>query len=620
MKSFNSLLFGTVISLLVACSAGQEPIDIHSAEENSFLLTATTEAEADTRTTLGQDLTSVLWMPKESISVFRGGKMASFTSDNKEKAATVTFRGTLPEASGQGKSIYGLYPYDAHAVISNGVISTSLPAEQTGTENTFANGLFISAGYSETSEMDFYNACSGIRFMLDRNDIRRVTILANGGEFLAGRFSFGFNDKLPTVQSVSEGFSEVTLTAPAGGTFKADTWYYIVTLPGSLEKGYTILLEGDHIQGCVRSSTRFDLSRNKFRSARLDASRVDYKSEQDYDIENAGARAYLEEVDYSNDPDYSRTEVANYTGTDKPLPVKLSWKGEAKTIRMSTRPDLSDSWEVSVNASPASVPNLIPGMRYFYSVVSRDGSILRESCVIPKGPLRMIDGLSKNVRDLGGWKCGDKTIRYGRIYRGARLDDIQNKPAEKEVLFQTLKVGIDLDLRGLPPGSLGGSGEKNPWKPTDPITYVNIQLWHYFVEDYRQYNVPDIAEGASGDQYQKAIRSIIGWLEEGKVVYFHCHGGSDRTGTLAFLLEALLGVSEEDLSKDYELTYFSESDRRRNSSTGWYFKPMVKYLRTFAPGRSIQEQVTAWAHTRFSENTDPLSDVEIKQLQSLLLE
>lgn len=35
-------------------------------------------------------------------------------------------------------------------------------------------------------------------------------------------------------------------------------------------------------------------------------------------------------------------------------------------------------------------------------------------------------------------------------------------------------------------------------------------------------------------------------------IIFHCRGGADRTGSLAFILNALQGVSEADLIKDYE--------------------------------------------------------------------
>ena len=43
----------------------------------------------------------------------------------------------------------------------------------------------------------------------------------------------------------------------------------------------------------------------------------------------------------------------------------------------------------------------------------------------------------------------------------------------------------------------------------------------------------------------------------GKSIYFHCRIGTDRTGTLAYILEGLLGVSEEDRVDDYELSFFS---------------------------------------------------------------
>lgn len=602
------------LCLFAACSTKEEATPPSSLE---VILTATTEGNDGTRTTLDEDYTAVLWMPDEILSVFRGGKMAEFTSTNTEKTSSAQFKGTLPEAGGDN-AIYGLYPFSADASISKDVISTSLPAEQVAVAGTFNNNLFISVARTETYEMGFYNVCSGLRFMLDRADIQSVTFLSNGGESLAGNFSVGFDkDGKPALKAVEEGSSEVRLTAPYGKPFESGVWYYVVTLPTSLEKGYTLLLEGEGVQGTVRSSNAISLNRSKFRSVKLDASRVDYKKESDYDIVNAGVRAYLENVDYSDDPDYKRSDVSKYSGSDKPNPVKLSWDGKASVIRMSTSPDLSNYREIKVDASPESVYNLIPGVRYFYSVLAADGTVLKESCVIPKGPMRMINGVTKNMRDLGGWKAGDKTIRYGMIYRGARLDDIQSNPSAKAIIFDDLGLSIDLDLRGLPPGTQGGSGEKNPWTAADPIQYFNIQLWHYFVPTASQYDSSvQVSPGASAEVYRSTLRTILGWLKAGEVVYFHCHGGSDRTGTLAFLIEALMGVSENDLSKDYEVTYYSGSKRKRNGESGWYFGPMVRYLRTFAPGKTIQEQVTTWATT--GENA--LTMEEVEELKALLLE
>ena len=45
-------------------------------------------------------------------------------------------------------------------------------------------------------------------------------------------------------------------------------------------------------------------------------------------------------------------------------------------------------------------------------------------------------------------------------------------------------------------------------------------------------------------------------------IYAHCWGGADRTGTLCFILSAILGVKEEDLFTDYEFTSLSVWGRR----------------------------------------------------------
>ena len=56
-------------------------------------------------------------------------------------------------------------------------------------------------------------------------------------------------------------------------------------------------------------------------------------------------------------------------------------------------------------------------------------------------------------------------------------------------------------------------------------------------------------------------------IVDGKVVFFHCQVGTDRTGTIAYLLEGILGVSKEQRFEDYELSYlFLDSDRTRKRS------------------------------------------------------
>ena len=68
--------------------------------------------------------------------------------------------------------------------------------------------------------------------------------------------------------------------------------------------------------------------------------------------------------------------------------------------------------------------------------------------------------------------------------------------------------------------------------------------------------------------------------KEDKPVYFHCSVGADRTGSIAFLIGALCGMSEDQLAKEFELTSFSadyvitngkaEDLRRRRTYEGRY--------------------------------------------------
>mgnify|MGYP000900003446 FL=1 len=74
------------------------------------------------------------------------------------------------------------------------------------------------------------------------------------------------------------------------------------------------------------------------------------------------------------------------------------------------------------------------------------------------------------------------------------------------------------------------------------------------------------------ETWQLYLRCVIDAVAHREPVYFHCTAGADRTGTLACVLEGLLGMSQSDIDKDYELTTFysgSGTDalaRRRNEN------------------------------------------------------
>ncbi|MBR5706219.1 MAG: tyrosine-protein phosphatase [Bacteroidaceae bacterium] len=335
---------------------------------------------------------------------------------------------------------------------------------------------------------------------------------------------------------------------------------------------------------------------------------------EECDIENAGTRKYLEEVDYSADTAYTVSYVndyrKNYGAKDTPLPVKISWTGgTASKIVLSVTSDFIKTYEVKATSSPADIYNLIPDVKYYYKVLDSNEKVLKVGCVRPVGPLRMIKGVADNVRDLGGWKADGGHIAYGKIYRGAKLSSKISSSA-KDIFLNQLGISVDMDLRGIK------TSESTVGSVITEAEYIKFPV------------EKNMGRGTGNTQelYQQAIRAVIGYLEKGKVVYFHCAGGADRTGTLAFLIEALLGVSESDLSKDYELTTFDGSNKRlRNyratEDETHILYELVTYLRRFGYPEvsSINQLVLNWATTRHSESVDPLTMEEIGLLRQYLI-
>lgn len=69
------------------------------------------------------------------------------------------------------------------------------------------------------------------------------------------------------------------------------------------------------------------------------------------DIVNPGTRKFLEEVDYSADPEYTVSYARDYRkefgANDRPLPVTVTWTGgKGAQVLVSTSPFLDDAFAV----------------------------------------------------------------------------------------------------------------------------------------------------------------------------------------------------------------------------------------------------------------------------------
>lgn len=193
------------------------------------------------------------------------------------------------------------------------------------------------------------------------------------------------------------------------------------------------------------------------------------------------------------------------------------------------------------------------------------------------GPREMkIDGIH-NVRDLGGYVTPEGRTVQGIIYRGGALSPESYYPnvgltdAGKAYMKDTLKIKTDFDLR---------NAAQNNGLTTSPLTGATLEY----------YNADGYDTGiANKETYRKIFAALSD--ENRYPVYLHCTGGADRTGTVSFLLNALLGVSETDLVKDYEYTSFSIYGER-NSKGGepaYRFAELVAAIKAYS-GETLAEK------------------------------
>jgi len=190
------------------------------------------------------------------------------------------------------------------------------------------------------------------------------------------------------------------------------------------------------------------------------------------------------------------------------------------------------------------VYHLKTGTQYYYRVdlTFSDGNVASvggrfRTADTPR--VLTVDGVY-NLRDIGGWKTASgKAVKQGLLYRGCEVDGaVESKYAITSdgvnTMLSVFGIKTDMDLRSATDNVYG----------TDALG-AGVEHIYYAAPMY----------SAVFDQPEK-IRQIFADLavESHYPVYLHCTYGQDRTGTICYLLEALLGVDENSLMKDYQLS------------------------------------------------------------------
>ncbi len=247
-----------------------------------------------------------------------------------------------------------------------------------------------------------------------------------------------------------------------------------------------------------------------------------------------------------------------------PEAVELSWMyGEDEVtefvVSISKNGDMTNSKTYTTVERKLSLYNLELATDYYWTV-SVDGNTSETSKFTTNGDAPrfiFVDGIT-NVRDIGGWLTEDGTrTKQGIIYRCGRLNESADNgcsviitEAGKKTMLEDLGIKTELDLRQVHTGETGGITSS---ALGEDVTYISCPIdW-------------------SGDLHSdnnKQVLEIFRILsdEANYPIIVHCSIGTDRTGMLSFLLNALLGVSEEDLFRDYMFSNFAEIGGKRKLS------------------------------------------------------
>ena len=313
--------------------------------------------------------------------------------------------------------------------------------------------------------------------------------------------------------------------------------------------------------GAVNSNSKDNLQKtdsSAFDSANNTADTgIDYNTVVEVDLCSDVVRSYLN----ATTADKQYYWLSNYSGSGydyQSLPLDWNFDGSSKyTAYISENADFSNAYVIETAFLSIDNTMLVPGKTYYWKVMGTvsDKPLGGGKIHTKDAPVRWvtIDG-AKNVRDMGGWKTSNgKTVKYGMLYRGQNIDNISDDGIKT---IKQLGLKTELDLRY--------ESQKNQKQGTG-MNYL-------FLKTEAQYD--RIFDDYYADEVKTNYKKIFELLsdESNYPFYTHCSAGADRTGTFAFLTNGLLGVSYEDLTRDFELTSFSSSGKRwRGAGTGGTF-------------------------------------------------
>ena len=270
---------------------------------------------------------------------------------------------------------------------------------------------------------------------------------------------------------------------------------------------------------------------------------------------------------YITGEDYTSTMgiASGSSSKEDPLPITLSFTGKANNdmapesyvVSVFEGDNVTPFIEESLNdGNSLDIYNLKLSTSYSYSVTAKYSESLSFTSeksafkTTDKGPRNLKVDNVMNIRDLGG-----HGIKQGLIYRSGRFNEEDGTTKIDEntikVMTQDLGVKTEIDLR---------RGNENGGITTSPlgssISYHHLPMY-YGGENVLTY-VGERSDATYDNPAQIKLFFEILADSNNYPIDFHCAIGKDRTGCMAYLIEALCGMEEEYLYRDYLFSNFAK--------------------------------------------------------------
>ena len=217
-------LIAVAFAALAAVSCVKD--NMSDADSKTYQASFTEDVQVKTTIAVGAEQSLVSWETSDRVGIMYGSSNLEYKADKAGNTSSLS----AVSASADASEVWALLPYDASASLSDGVISTTLPAEQ----KAGASFHHLAVAHSTTDVLSFVNVCGLVRVKVTTEGITKVVFAGKGGEKVAGDI-----DITVTTAQASEGTSESVALVADGESIPVGD-YFLAVLPQTFESGFTV--------------------------------------------------------------------------------------------------------------------------------------------------------------------------------------------------------------------------------------------------------------------------------------------------------------------------------------------------------------------------------------------